>query len=235
MPFIKLFATFKVQSSSGRNGGNPEKTMSTALNVLRIDASGRQDGSTSRALADAVIDRLRVSNSELRLTSRDLTTALPHVNEQWIYANFTDPTERDEKQRDALKQSDELVEEMRAADVIVIGTPIYNFSIPAALKAWVDMVARARLTFQYTENGPKGLLHGKKAYIAIASGGTEIDSAIDFATPYLRHVLSFLGIDDVEVVSAGQQMSRGESATEDALVQLDKLFNNAAATVHAAA
>ena len=93
------------------------------------------------------------------------------------------------------------MDELVAADVVVIGTPIYNFSIPASLKAWVDMVARARKTFRYTENGPVGLLSDKKAYIVVASGGVKVGSPADFATPYLRHALSFVGITDVDVDS----------------------------------
>ena len=96
----------------------------------------------------------------------------------------------------------ELIAELKAADVVVIGAPIYNFGIPAALKAWVDMIARARKTFRYTSEGPEGLLKGKKAYVVIASGGMPVDSDMDFATPYLRQVLGFIGITDVEVIAA---------------------------------
>jgi FMN-dependent NADH-azoreductase len=96
------------------------------------------------------------------------------------------------------------------ADVLVIGVPVYNFGIPASLKAWVDMIARARLTFRYTESGPVGLLRGKRAVLVVASGGTAVGSEIDFATDYLRHVLGFLGIDDVEIIAANRVMPRGE-------------------------
>jgi FMN-dependent NADH-azoreductase len=117
------------------------------------------------------------------------------LDTDWVTANFTPPEERGEAERAALAESDALVAELKAADVLVIGVPIYNFGIPAALKAWVDLVARARVTFRYTEQGPVGLLTGKRAYLAVASGGTPVGSAIDFATGYLRHVLGFLGID----------------------------------------
>ena len=92
--------------------------------------------------------------------------------------------------------------ELQAADTIVIGTPIYNFTSPASLKAWMDLVARPRVTFHYTENGPEGLLSGKKAIIAVASGGVPIGSDMDFLTPHLRHFLGFIGITDVEFVTA---------------------------------
>ena len=200
--------------------------MTSPLNVLKIDASGRFDGSTSRGLTDALIEKLRDRHGALRVNSRDLTASLPHVDQSWIYANFTEPTERTGEQEQALALSDALVSELTQADVVVIGVPIYNFGIPAALKAWIDMIARARLTFRHTENGPRGLLEGKTAYLAVASGGTEIGSAIDFATPYMRHVLSFLGITDVHIVSAGQQMARGGESVADAKQQLDRLFDN---------
>ncbi|MEM9209697.1 MAG: NAD(P)H-dependent oxidoreductase, partial [Pseudomonadota bacterium] len=92
-----------------------------------------------------------------------------------------------------------------------IGAPIYNFGVPAVLKAWVDMIARARLTFQYTDKGPVGLLEGKRAYVVVASGGVSVDSPVDFATPYLRQALRFIGIEDVTVIPA-----QGIDATDDA-------------------
>ena len=126
---------------------------------------------------------------EIELTRRDLSKGIPLVDEAWINANFTAEEDRTAQQREALAESDALVAELRAADVVVIGSPIYNFGVPAALKAWVDMIARARLTFRYTAEGPKGLLEGKKAYVVIASGGVPVDSSVDFATPYLRQAL----------------------------------------------
>ncbi len=116
------------------------------------------------------------------------------------------------------RSPDELIAELQAADVIVIGTPIYNFSILVALKGWIDMVARAGVTFRYTENGPQGLLENKKAYLALASGRVAIDSPADFASPYLRHVLGFICIHDVEIFGADQLGSRGEGAIESTRV-----------------
>lgn len=176
--------------------------------VLRIDASMRHDGSTTRALTDKVIDRL----APARVTVRDLAHGIELIDAAWIGANFTDPAERSDAQRDRLAVSDALVAEMRAADTLVIGLPVYNFGVPAALKAWIDQIARARETFRYTETGPVGLLTGKRAIIVAASGGMAIDSEIDFATPYLRHALGFVGITDVTVIAAGQQMVDAEAA-----------------------
>jgi FMN-dependent NADH-azoreductase len=150
---------------------------------------------------------------------------MPFVNEAWISANFTAEEERSEEQRATLNFSDKLVEELQAADVLVIGSPIYNFGIPASLKAWVDMIARARKTFRYTENGPEGLLEGKKAYVVIASGGVAVDSPVDFATPFLRQALRFVGITDVEVIAADQLGINAEESIDSARAQIADLIH----------
>ena len=169
--------------------------------ILRLDASARHTGSVSRALNDRIIQRFQDAGP-IELGTRDLSDPLPLIDEDWIGANFTDPSERTAKQRQALALSDTLVAELRAADVLVIGLPVYNFGVPATLKAWIDLVSRARVTFAYTENGPRGLLEGKRAIVSVASGGTAIGSDIDFATGYLKHILGFIGIDDVVFVAA---------------------------------
>lgn len=171
--------------------------------ILRIDASARIDASVSRDLTARLAQRL--AGSDGHITVRDIGATPPRfVDEAWVGANFTAPEDRTEAQRDALAASEALVEELEAADHIVIGAPIYNFSVPAALKAWIDQVARARRTFVYTETGPEGLLKGKTAWLVVASGGTPVDSEIDFATPYLHHVMGFLGVTDVRVIDAGR-------------------------------
>ena len=118
--------------------------------------------------------------------------------------------------------SDNLISELKTADTIIISTPIYNFAVPSTLKAWVDQIARAGVTFNYTENGPKGLLTGKKAIVAIASGGTQVGSDIDFASGYIRHILGFVGITDVQFVAADQLMVDAEAsyAKADAALEL---------------
>ena len=199
-----------------QTNGSPTR----APRVLRLDASMRHDGSVSRALTDRLVERLRDSHGTVDVTSRDLARApVPQVDEAWIGANFTDADARTPEQRQALALSDTLVAELQAADILVLGMPIYNFGVPAALKAWIDMVARARVTFRYTPDGPEGLLTGKRAYIVTASGGTHVDSAIDFAVPYLRHVLAFLGITDVEVIAAdGLMMDAGRRDRAEAQI-----------------
>jgi len=197
------------------------------LNLLEVAASGRNDGSVSRMLSADLIAALEERHGGIELARRDLNKGLRFVDEAWINANFTAAEERSAEQRAVLAESDALVAELKAADVLVIGAPIYNFGVPAALKAWIDMVARARLTFRYTENGPKGLLEGKKAYLVIASGGVPVDSAVDFATPYLRHALAFIGIDDVEVIAAQQLNSKAEESIDAARVRIAELVHTA--------
>ncbi|MDZ7823686.1 MAG: NAD(P)H-dependent oxidoreductase [Ahrensia sp.] len=169
--------------------------------ILSIQSSARSEGSFSRDLSAELISKLNASGAH-KIVNRDCSETIPHLSGAFLAADFTPQDQRSQIQRETLKVSDDLVAELMAADILVIGAPIYNFSVPAALKAWIDMVCRAGQTFAYTENGPKGLIEGKKAYLVIASGGVPIDSPVDFATPYLRHVLGFLGITDVEVVGA---------------------------------
>lgn len=180
--------------------------------ILHIDASARRTGSATRDLSARIVQHLGAG----RIIRRDLATPLPLLTEDWITANFTPADQRDATQRDLLALSDELVKELQQADTVVIGLPIYNFSVPAAFKAWIDLVARAGLTFSYTESGPKGLLEGKRAILAIASGGTAVGSEIDFATGYARHVLGFIGIHDVDVVAADRMALDPEAALSNA-------------------
>jgi len=180
--------------------------------ILEISSSGRSGESITRALSTELIAVLGDRVGSVNLVRRDLSLGIPVVDEDWIAANFTPDEQRTPAHRDALAHSDELVAELREADVLVIGAPMYNFSIPATLKAWIDMITRARVTFQYTENGPVGLLEDKKAYLIVASGGVPVGSPMDFATPYLRHVLSFVGITDVEVIAADKLNSEAEES-----------------------
>ena len=191
--------------------------------ILRIDASARHAGSTTRQLADKLVARLVEQGYGASVTVRDLAQTPPALlTENWVGANFTDDDARSADQKAALAASDELIGELEAADTIVIGVPLYNFAVPASLKAWIDLIARARRTFRYTEAGPEGLLKGKKAYLVVATGGVPVGSDYDFATGYLRHVLGFVGITDVTVIDAGQQMMDGE-AVNRATAAIDQL------------
>ncbi len=193
------------------------------MKVLEISASGRRHGSTSRMLTAELIDAIRSRYADVDVTRRDLADGIPLVDEAWITANFTPEEDLRSEQRNTLSFSDELVAELHGADVIVMGVPVYNFSIPAALKAWVDMIARARLTFRYTENGPVGLLQDKKAYIVVASGGVAVGSPNDFATPYLRHALAFVGISDIEFIAAEQLNSKAGGSIDAARIKIAEL------------
>ena len=180
--------------------------------ILRIDASARNSGSTTRQLTDQLVARLVEQGYGAAVTQRDLALTPPALlTENWVGANFTDDAERNDDQRAALALSDELIAELEAADTIVIGVPVYNFGIPAALKAWVDLIARARRTFRYTETGPEGLHKGKKAYLVVASGGVPVGSDYDFASRYMLQLLGFVGITDVQIIAADQQMVDGEA------------------------
>lgn len=186
--------------------------------ILHIDASARHTGSTTRDLTARIVEKF--GGTVIR---RDLSDALPQINETWVNANFTPADQRSEAQKQALALSDTLIAEIKAADVLVIGAPIYNFGVPTALKAWIDMIARAGVTFTYMENGPKGLLEGKRAVIALATGGTPVGSDIDFASGYLRHVMGFIGITDVDIVAADRVMADSEQALAKAHAGIDAL------------
>lgn len=196
------------------------------LNVLEVSASGRRNDSVSRALTQNIVAALENRHGEISLTRRDLAGGVNLVDADWIAANFTQDEERTQQHRDALAESDRLVDELQRADVVIIGAPIYNFGVPAALKAWIDMIARARLTFRYTSDGPEGLLKGKKAWVVIASGGVPVDSPVDFATPYLRQALRFVGISDVEIIAADQLNNAGEESIAAARSRIADLFHS---------
>lgn len=199
------------------------------ISILEVSASGRRADSVSRMLTQDIIAALDSRHAAIGVTRRDLADGIGLVDEAWISANFTADEERNGAQRDRLAESDALVAELQQADIVVIGTPIYNFGIPASLKAWVDMIARARLTFRYTENGPEGLLQGTKAYVVIASGGVPVDSPVDFATPYLRHALRFVGITDVEIVAADQLNLKSTDSIDAARARIADLIHTAGA------
>ena len=205
------------------------------LTVLRIDSSGRRHGSTTRALTDQFIESLKEKTADVAVITRDLADGMPFVDEDWIGANFTPAENRTAAQSAILAFSDSLVEELKAADIVVIGAPIYNFNILAVLKAWIDQVARARVTFQYTEKGPVGLLKGKRAVIVTASGGVKVGSDYDFGTDYLKHLLAFIGITETSMIAADGlatdqdgALSRAGADLKHALLTVETPFSSAA-------
>jgi FMN-dependent NADH-azoreductase len=181
-------------------------------NILHIKASIRRDESVSNALGDRIVAGLR-DKGDVTVTTRDLSANdLPFVSADRFAANLTPTGDRTSEQTELAAIADELIAELEAADIIVLSSPVYNFGVPATLKAWADLVARAGRTFKYTENGPVGLVEGKKAYVAAASGGVKIGSEADFMSSWLTFFLGFLGITDVEIVAADGIM--GEDAEE---------------------
>ncbi len=192
------------------------------IRVLRVDASPRQS-SITRSLEDALIARLQQLHGAIEVTTRDVSEGMEFVDDAWIGANYTGEAERDPAQQARLALSDELVDELYAADVLVIGVPVFNFGVPAALKAWIDLVARVQRTFRYTDNGPEGLLGGRKAYLVFASGGVGLGSEIDFASSYMRHVLGFLGIREVEIIAAERVAIDRDAAMERARAAIEAL------------
>lgn len=193
--------------------------------ILRIDSSGRHQDSVSRALADNLVEKLRSRYPQAQITTRDVNHNLPFVDNAWIAAAYTPAAERSPEQHQVLALSDQLVDEFAAADLILFSIPIYNFSIPAALKAWIDQVARIGRTFNYTSGGPHPLLPNRKTYVIVTSGGTPVGSDIDYATDYFRHVLGFLGITDVELIAADQLLSQGETQVQRARQKMDALVD----------
>lgn len=191
------------------------------IKVLRIDSSTGGPASVSRALGDEVIRRLGNRHTGLTVQTIDLAAGFPHIDGDWVQANLTPADQRTPRQRMRLEESDAAVAALAAADAVVITVPVYNFSIPSGLKAWLDHVCRAGLTFRYTAAGPQGLLNDRPVYLAMASGGVPFGSAGDFASGYLRHVLRFVGISDVRLVGAERVASDAAAARHGALAQLD--------------
>ena len=176
------------------------------MHILNVISSPRGGESVSIKLADGIIEQLQAANPGSTVTTRDLAThPFPHLEAAKLQSLFTPAPDRTPEQREAAKHSDDAIAEVMAADVIVIGAPLYNFSISSTLKAWIDHIARRGITFKYVDNKPQGLVTGKKVYVAMASGGIYSEgpaAGYDFVAPYLKAVLGFLGMTDVTVVRA---------------------------------
>ena len=185
------------------------------MKILQINSSARSDGSQSTLLANDIAARLRAANPGATLAVRDLASA-PHpaLDEPALQALFTPAEQRSPEQAARVAQDDALIAELQAADALVLGVPMYNFNISAQLKNWIDAVCRVRVTFRYTEKGPEGLLKGKKVYVALARGGVYRDAPADSQVPYLRTVLGFLGMTQVQFFYAEGLAISPESAQQ---------------------
>ena len=171
-------------------------------NILHISSSTRGTESVTDRLAEELLGEL--SGHDTVVVRRTLGSEIPLLSPAVTAELMAAVADRSEAAATDLATADALIAELAAADVVVIGAPIYNFGVPASLKAWADLVARAGTTFTYSETGPVGLLDDRPTYIVAASGGTEIGSDIDYGTRWLRHFLGFIGLHDVTVVAANQ-------------------------------
>lgn len=171
--------------------------------ILHLISSPRGEASNSIKLGNAIIDKLKEQHSEAAVTVRDLAHGpFPHLEEAHLNAFFTPVEQHTEDNKEAIRHSNEAIKEIFDADILVIDAPMYNFGIPSTLKSWIDHIARAGITFRYTAEGPEGLVKGKKAYLAVTTGGVYSSGpmqAADFVAPYLKTVLGFIGITDVVV------------------------------------
>ncbi len=198
------------------------------MKILQINASARSAGANSTRLADAITARLTAKNPGAVVELRDLASQ-PHpvLDEPSLGALFTPADQRTPEQAARVALDDALIAQVQGADAIVLGVPMYNFGVPVQLKTWIDAIARAGVTFRYTENGPEGLIKGKKVYVALARGGLYRDTPADSQVPYLKSVLGFLGMTDVEFIYAEGLAMGAESANKafaEADTRLDELF-----------
>ncbi len=200
------------------------------MNILQINSSARNNGASySTRLANRIVARLRGVDPDAQITVRDLNeTPHPVLDEAALTALFTPADQRTAEQAARVALDDALIAEAQAANVIVLGVPMYNFGVPAQLKNWIDAVSRAGVTFRYTANGPEGLLKGKTVYVALTRGGKYRNTPADSQVPYLTTVLSFLGMTDLHFVYA-EGLAMGADAEQAALASAYEQIDEALA------
>ena len=192
------------------------------MKIYQIDSSARKKGSTSRALAKKLLNKIKKPGDEI--IYRDLDDEMLFVAGLTESGMSIPENERTDQHKKMFELSDKLVKELKESDVIIISTPIYNFGPPATLKAWSDLAARVKSTFKYSSDGKQiGLLENKKVYLVITSGGTKINSKEDFLTPWLKYVLNFFGIKNIETISADQMSIDYEKSIKDAEEQINNI------------
>jgi FMN-dependent NADH-azoreductase len=199
--------------------------------LLQINASIFADGSQSTRLADRFVAGWRAHHPGASVIVRDLgREPVPHLTAERFGAFLAKPEERTAAQREAVAQSDQLIDELKRADVVVVGLPMYNFGVPSTLKAYFDHIARAGMTFRYTATGAVGLLTGKKAYVFATRGGMYAGTPLDTQTTFVRDFLRFIGIADVEFVyveGLAIGADRKEAALQEAQVAIERLASPA--------
>jgi FMN-dependent NADH-azoreductase len=197
------------------------------MNILQINSSARRDASHSTRLATRLVQRLRGAEPDAKLTVRDLNN-VPVLDESALDALFTPVDQRTSEQAARVALDDALIAEIQAADVVVLGVPMYNFGVPAPLKNWIDAISRVGVTFRYTEKGPEGLLKGKRVYVALTRGGKYRNTPADTQVPYLKTVFSFLGLTEVRFVYA-EGLAMGADAERHAILSAHEQIEEALA------
>ena len=193
------------------------------MKIYQIDSSARKEGSTSRALAKKLLDKIKSPEDEI--IYRDLNEEMVFVSGLTESGMNIEKKDQTDHHRKMFELSDQLVKELKESDIIIISAPIYNYGPPATLKAWSDLAARVGETFKFKPNGRReGLLKNKKAYLIITSGGTKLNSKEDFLTPWLKFILNFFGIDKVETINADQMALNYEKSIKDAEKQIDNII-----------
>ena len=192
------------------------------MKIYQIDSSARKDGSTSRALAKKLLDRIKKPDDEI--IYRDLNDEMVFVSGLTESGMKIDEKDQNEHHKKMFELSDKLVKELKESDIVIISTPIYNYGPPATLKAWSDLAARVGETFKFREDGRReGLLKDKQVYLVITSGGTKINSKEDFLTPWLVYMLNFFGIKKIDIIAADQMALDYEKSIKDAEAQIKKI------------
>jgi|TARA_B100001059_G_scaffold77199_1_gene74889 FMN-dependent NADH-azoreductase len=192
------------------------------MKIYQIDSSARKEGSTSRALAKKLLDKIKKPEDEV--IYRDLDDEMVFVSGLTESGMKIDKKDQSEHHKKMFELSDTLVRELKDSDVIIISAPIYNYGPPATLKAWSDLAARVGETFRFKPNGRReGLLKNKKAYLVITSGGTKLNSNEDFLTPWLKFILNFFGIENVQTISADQMALNYEKSIKEAEKQIENI------------
>ena len=192
------------------------------MKFYQIDSSARKDGSTSRALAKKLLDKIKKPEDEV--IYRDLDDEMVFVSGLTESGMKIEEKDRNEHHKKMFELSDKLVSELKESDIIIISAPIYNYGPPATLKAWADLAARVGETFRFKPDGRReGLLSNKRAFLVITSGGTKLNSNEDFLTPWLNFILNFFGIEKVDVVSADQMALDYEKSIKDAEIQIENI------------
>lgn len=171
--------------------------------LLRLDTSLFSGQGVSTQLSDELLNQLKNTTPELKIVHRNFAEQpIPHLDGEWLQALMTPEEKRNSEQQQKVDFSDQLIGELQDADTIIIGLPMYNFSIPSMLKAWFDHVARAGTTFKYTSSGSEGLLNNKKVYLVTTRGGVHKDQPSDTQMPFVKTFLAFLGLTNVETIYA---------------------------------